>query len=378
MRADSPLNELLTSEERERLDGMLGGTVPMPESIWQYVRDQQRRLANDLRDKVPVYLDSRFWIDLRRASAGSTNTRATSLLPVLRKAVHAGKAFCPISTSTFSELLRHGNQEVRVDTARLVDELSLGVSLVSMDELFDAEIAWLVDRPGDHKPDPEVVPIWTRLSYALGTMIPHNPLLNEKVMLALQVATFDTLWRMDLTTVAKTMVESFPPTDFDQAAVRVTRDSRAQAHEATDYETTYASEAVGVTDFCAPIFLAHMQRRAQATRAPIPTESVENLRHCRNILANLLVQETGRQTLRSAHIRAALHAIIRHNRERRFRGNDLFDIEHAVAGVGYCRAFLTESSLRTALTQAPLSLDKFYDCFVTNDIGAAIAFIEAL
>lgn len=364
--------------ELSRLRGMLDGSVPLPRSAWDHVRGRQLELARDLARRTPIYLDSRFWFDLRRANDGlESAARSQPLLVALREAVADGRAFCPISGSTFIELFRHVDHQVRIRTARLVQELSLGVTLVGLEELAETELEWFLVRKADLAVDPLVVPIWTRISYALGTIVPHAAQFSPRQNLALQVAAFDTLWNMPLTEMADELTDP-PEFDLVDAARRLTEGIHAHAHQVADFDTVYRSEIVGTADFHGQRLAGVIRRFAAQAGSPNGEPSVQDQRLTRNFVGNLLLLGKARQALRSMHVRASLHAIIRLNKGRKFKPNDLPDIEHAVVGVGYCRAFFTEGSLATALGQKPLELDRLYGCLVTNDVERALRFVAAL
>lgn len=365
-------------DEITRLRALLDGTAPLPLSIGSHVRERQLELAHQLAGRTAIYLDTRFWIKLRRTAEDDPGeARTLPLLHALREAVGKELAYCPISTSTFCELLKHRDQDVRVRSARFVDELSLGASLVSMDELAAAELEWFFDCVRDEPVDPLAVPMWTSLSYALGTLVPHVEGFSARHLLALQVATFDRIWRTPLEEVAQTLTDPFT-SNFVQAAERITADSRSHAHEVSDFETVYRTEVTGAADFHAPYAAEHIVRKARAAGVARPGPTPAEIRQCRNVIGNLLIMNKGRQALRSLHVRASLHAVIRLNKGRRFRANDLHDIEHAVAGVGYCRAMFTEASLATALKQSPLTLNRLYNCRVISDVEEATRFVAAL
>jgi hypothetical protein len=70
-------------------------------SLDAHVRHAQITLGEELIEKVLIYLDSNYWINLRRAANDSqTNPAHANLLDMLRKKVAAGVLLCPISAST--------------------------------------------------------------------------------------------------------------------------------------------------------------------------------------------------------------------------------------------------------------------------------------
>lgn len=292
---------------------MLDGSVPLPRSAWDHVRGRQLELARDLAGRTPIYLDSRFWFDLRRADDGlESAARAQPLLAALRQAVTGGRAFCPISASIFMEMLQHADHKVQIRTARLVQELSLGVTLVGMEELAEAELEWFVAKKADVAVDQLAVPVWTRISYTLGTIVPHAEQFSPRQNLALQVASFDTLWNLSLIEMAQDITDP-PPIDLADTAQRLTEGTRAHAHQVTDFDAVYRSEIAGLADFHGERLTEVLNRLAAQAGSPDGESPAESQRLTRNFVGNLLMLGKGRQALRSMHVRASLHAIIRLN-----------------------------------------------------------------
>lgn len=363
---------------RRRLMGMLDGSLELPRSIWHHTRQRHLDLAEQIGNRIPVYLDSRFWFDLRRADDGDSKGKyAADLLALLREAVRNGKIFCPISANTFIEIFKHADKSVRVRSAQIIDELSLGISLLNSEQLSEAELEWFISNPGNVPINARVVPIWTKIAYSLGVLVPETSQIPQQAMLALQVATFDELWGLPLAHFAMHS-DDLPDLSMANAAKHLTENNRRSSHEVIDFETVYRSEVSGSADLYAPMLSEILRRKAAEQGIVSPSSSEEQLKIFANVVGNVQLLGKSRLSLRSFHIRASLYSIIRINKDRRFKPNDYFDIEHAISGVGYCSAFFSEGSLTTALTQNPLKLNKLYDCRVTNSYTEAAAIVSTL
>jgi hypothetical protein len=100
-------------------------------SLDAYVRARQVELAKSLRRRRAIYLDIKFWIILRDVVMGlGTAPAEQELLSLLREGVAEDSIFCPISDTTFAELLKKADVESRRLAAALIDELSIGVTLI--------------------------------------------------------------------------------------------------------------------------------------------------------------------------------------------------------------------------------------------------------
>ncbi len=115
------------------------------ETIEGYARGRQVELARTIGRRAKVYLDVNFWIIARDAEGGTDTRRAArELLDLLLRGVSDGALLCPISESTFIEVMKQVYTLTRrIPTARLIDKLSLGVSLTTSRERIATEIEHL-------------------------------------------------------------------------------------------------------------------------------------------------------------------------------------------------------------------------------------------
>ena len=81
--------------------------------------------------KAVVYLDLKFWINLRKASLGEkVANEYIELLSLLSNEVKRGSIVCPLSFWIFEELLKQSDLSTRKATSRLIDRLSNGVAFM--------------------------------------------------------------------------------------------------------------------------------------------------------------------------------------------------------------------------------------------------------
>jgi hypothetical protein len=113
-------------------------------TLEEYVRRRRIELGKSIDGKIRVYLDKRYWIVARDVEMGRrTDEDSIALLTELRRLVKSGRALCPISEVVMIELLKQSDLNTRRCTARLIDELSLGVSLAPEEERVGTELAHL-------------------------------------------------------------------------------------------------------------------------------------------------------------------------------------------------------------------------------------------
>src|SRR3989442_8594732 len=136
-------------------------------SVDQHVKSRVVELGGLVDARTAIYLDLNFWILLRKAALGlDFNHASTELLRLLRKGVAVGRLFCPASESVFLELLKQSDSSSRLATARLIDELSLGVTLLPNHARFATELGHFIHSFEDGANlHPLRHLVWSKLSY---------------------------------------------------------------------------------------------------------------------------------------------------------------------------------------------------------------------
>jgi hypothetical protein len=161
---------------------------------------RQIELAHSLKSKRAIYLDIKFWIILRDVVTGLRfSTAEVTLLSLLRKGVAQGRIFCPISDSTFAELLKKSDAKSREMTASLIDELSLGLTLIPFEMRVGTELAHFLHSA---RTPNEVYPltslVWSKLVYVMGFMHPRGTPFDQATELTMQKMFFDDMWAISM------------------------------------------------------------------------------------------------------------------------------------------------------------------------------------
>lgn len=354
-------------------------------SLERYVRARQIELARSL-DGVPaIYLDTNFWITLRNAAAGrESSTEAADLLQRLRIGVNDGKIFCPISDGTLAELFKQKDPTTRMATARLIDQLSLGVALIPFERRVATELAHFIyaqARVGELHSVRDLV--WTKLSYALGELHPTETAFDAATVLALQKAFVDHLWTQSLTQMMQAAGGVPPPLpEFDDLAKRLNASNATHADELKSFAHAYTTEIAGAIDVVIGTvldILGAMHRKTTGLSALMDDhQRSEYERMWRNLLIAAFKKDPTKNTLRSLHINTCLHVSVRWNRWQKFEANDFIDFRHACAALAHCQAFFTEASLASWVTAKNVALDRRYGCYVASDVRSALTFIKSI
>lgn len=355
--------------------------------IKRHARNKQVELAATLLERHAIYLDLKFWIGLRDANSfGIAPHKYGDLLKSIRQAVSNGRAFCPISDSCFLEVFKQSDPSTRRKTAELIDELSLGVTVIPFDLRIGTEIAHLLHAA--LTPD-KVIPldqlVWTKLSYILGYSNPPVSMFDEHTGRAIEKAFFDHMWAIPLIEMERLIGDAMSAQDrghHERLARTLTQGIEEHSAKLKSFKQAYEHELVGVMDLYAgraADILSDMAPHSMGPRSPKDTKKYRNLeRHCLELLVAAMKSPNGKATLRTFHINTSMHAAMRWNKGQKFKTNDFFDFQHAAAAVGYCDAFFTERSLCSVLTRSDLALDVLYGCTVVSTPEAALQYVRSI
>lgn len=355
-------------------------------SLAQHTNRRHVELGVSLDDRFALYLDQNFWITLRKAEAGLAGEAELELLRLVRQATQSGLAFCPISESVFLELLKQDDVQSRLRTARLVDELSLGVSLASVDNRIAAELKHFIYSSSKEPPllHPLRHLVWTKMMYVLGLAHPLPTSFDAKTTLAVQKAFFDKAWSISLVEVVNKIESNFPQSNemFFRLATSLNGGSLQNSAGIRNFKQAYHAESQGVVDAMDDILMEVLGDIAAKHKEPLPARESEAWQKLRNgwrgQIFIALQEDVGRNRLPTAHVLAALHAAFRWDKGREFEANDFYDFHHAAAALGYCQAFFTEGSLRAVATANNVRLDKLHGCRVESTVSGAIDCLRAL
>jgi hypothetical protein len=354
-------------------------------TLERHVRRKQLKLAQFISSRTKIYLDTNFWIWLRKAASGSGTEQSVHLLSELRRVVASGAAICPLSDGAILELFKQSDPHTRRSTGVLMDELSLGITLIEPQMRIGTEISHLIhDKSGRGPLDDLDDLVWCKVAYALGYVHPITDWIEPNVMLAIQKGTFDETWEMTLCHMIEALGDSPMPAylDFDTLAEELNAGNEAHAHELRSFSQAYRAEVRGIVDLTGHLVpeIIHSIGQKEGVIPPdapfIPDQA--NLNFSKNLLATILEKNKARRELRSVHIQASLHASHRWDKGRKFDSHDLIDFAHATAALGYCDAFFTELPLKTMLEQKHIDLASLYDRTVCASMREATDFVAGL
>ncbi|MDA9437053.1 hypothetical protein [Bradyrhizobium sp. CCBAU 51627] len=283
-------------------------------SLDRHTKNRVVELGQRLEGRTAIFLDTKFWIVLRDCSTGrNVDPAAKELLRRLRELVRANKAFCPISESTFSEFLKNRDLTSRLEIARVVDELSLGVSLLDHQMRLGTEISHFVhstEGNGDLHPLHHLV--WTKVAYALGFVHPGQTGFDADTELAIQKAFFDKMWDLTLEDVMQTLRGHTPPDGLDFNVSGLNDGVIQNADQLKSFAQAYEAELRGSVELGADMAMDVTGGlfRKRTGQSP-PDKTTDQWQKLWKQWANLLFLALRKrphikQQLRTLHINAAL------------------------------------------------------------------------
>jgi len=352
----------------------------------KYVRSKQLELSSTLATRKAIYLDIKFWIILRDVVKGLRNAPAEiALISLLREGADKGRIFCPISDSTFGELLKKADVKSREVTADLIDDLSLGVTLIPYDLRAGTELAHFLHSaitPNEVLPLDQLV--WSKLSYVMGFVHPRGTPFDPAAELTMQKMFLDHMWTLSMREIVDRIGDrALPnPERFDALAERLNKLNTEHAGELRSFAQAYENEVHGILDIFIEVAIDIVSQMVQAKHGGghqlSPEQRKEEGRQLHSLLFAAFKKGRAEDALPSLHIPASLHAAIRWNRQQRLKTNDFLDFEHATAALGYCDAFFTERPLRALATASHIALDRRYGCDVAASPEEAVTYLRTI
>jgi hypothetical protein len=354
-------------------------------SLDSYLNEKRLSLGQTIANRHKVYLDTRYWILLRDQRLGrSSNPEIAHLADLLVDGVRAKKLICPISNDIFLEILKRKDPETLNCSVELIDKLSEGVSILSLEERRRMELLHWVGKHfnGEENCHELGVFVWIKLAYVLGFTNPANTSFPREEELIISKSFLDHMWELSLTDIVgilgTTVIRGMPIMPDISNTLNVGKFTHAK--EVKSLHGVFLSEIAGLLDtlkiefreMCAYLYEKHTFQ--------IPSDEELAASEAPQRFANLIYhgfqQKRFTTELPSLRIPSIVHAAIRYDRNRKFKANDIHDIGHATAALPYFDTFLTERSLQCLLTRNDLGLNDLYNCTVVADPSMAIETIR--
>jgi hypothetical protein len=346
--------------------------------IVAHVAARRAALAESLRPRVPIYLDTRFWVMAREVLDGtSRRAEERAIVERLRRLVDGGLAFCPISEPAFSELMKQGDPARRARTARVMEELGCRVAIDNdVDRMVAEAESLLVSRLGTGQ-SAALPAAWTSASFVLGEVYPVETAFSLDQELAIQKETFDRIWDTPLAEIALSMGSALytGAEELDAEARRLTEENSRHRTGLRSFDKLLEQEFHGT----ALTIVEHAPRLPAllapfAGSMPITPSAVFT-----NAIREMLKNPEHARLMPTAHVHAVIHALFRWEyRDKPISANDLVDFRHAAAALSRCSLMLVEGELGRTLRHKRFPLAEFHGCRVVSDRAEAVRELDRL
>lgn len=333
--------------------------------------------------RTAIYLDTKFWLKLRDIRLGTPQESLdTSLEARLTTLVAEGKVICPFAADIFSELLRAGDPAKRLVSAKLVDELSLGLTLRTEQERVFTELEFYLQ--GRRKRTPTVLArdkMWTCPAYVVGFNLPEHSGIDPTIQAEIQKSFMDHLYTLGFLDLAKSIADNRPRKRDPSLAGKLNELNRQNAAGMISFEQVYKEEFRGAIQHHFSTIADVLRAITEAETGHIcDAEALEKAKHSALILGATIVKdfEAGEIGLWAPTllIRAGLCAATRWDRGRLYKDNDFHDHSHAAAALPYFDVFATEISLAHLAHQ--LKFDERYETKVVKTSEELLKLLSTL
>ena len=385
---NTKLTNLLSMEDLlDRIGGrdLIGWHRQQPSLSANVYLDHYRRvLLSGLRDTQVIYLDTNYWVRLRRAELGQGSLDEARLLKALRTSVRAREVLCVSQLHSLMELAKQDEASLRV-TASLLDELTEGVAISSPDDIVAWECAEFIrSKLGIDLRDGLCV--WTKVGQIHRNSLPFELVppatdAGKQVVLKASVdfmwnATFvDLLDRFNWNTRGKLNGDIDPKVLEEVEKLKLLKMAKGLTRD--QVRMNEFSEAVQL--HLRPVITAQLREWHIKHRFPNGVGALATqLEAITKEAVSAFREGALERQLASIAIPVDLYTLYEttYQRTRALKTNDWMDWRHAAVALPYCDVFFTERHLAHQLRNE-LGADKKYGCEVFGNLQDALDRLHA-
>lgn len=352
-----------------------------------YTRQKRLRLGERAVSLRRVYLDTKYWVYLRDSRLQRPQKDIHVQINAELERLRANDStICPISYPVYSELLYQSDRATRQATAEVIDKLSGGYSIQPPRETFNRELAHFYARATNPSGDfyRLIEMVWTKVAFVLGDrFLELNDEFPAAEAVAMEKAMDDLLWSVNLVDI----IEKLPLPDGieQQRIVRLAStltDGKIQHQRSCDtFDSLFLDEVTGIMDGLNDVlsdFMLH-QARQYGVIEYVPAEDRQEAgRMLGNLIRAAFQHKRLTYEMPSVSIPAALHALVRLDKGRKYKKGDFEDFNHAAAAIGFCDLFLTESSLCHLVNTREFDCKRTYGCRVLSHDSSILNHLKTL
>ncbi len=329
-----------------------------------YVKKKKIALYEEkVKDKVKIYLDVNYWIILRDLKKISSDN---VFLKKILQLHDSGKYIFPISDVTYLEVIKQSDKNTRIETIKLIDLLSEGITSISLYERITLEVMTYFGKslPINLYKNEELV--WTKLPFIFGTLIPPYKFEKIEDTKYINRQFIDRLWGMKFLEIDEYMgndvFKHFDNTEY------LNKKKIEHISEHNTFKKLYLAELAGGLESHRNIIEEAMKDLFYyfTNDEKEYLESFGNESNVIYAIYNLIRLGKIKDEFPSIDIPSGLFAAVRWDKNKPHHKNDTMDFIHASFALPYCDYFFTEKPLNSMIINGKLSYDNKYNCIVAS------------
>jgi hypothetical protein len=330
-------------------------------SFAAYKKQKLKEITHAINPIKKVYLDTKFWIEIRDViyKSGKEKAIVQEIFLSLKEKIADHKIICPFSTALFDELLKQGDLTRRKRTAQIADILTCNYSISPLYYIIGCETYNFISTASGRQTY-QTDYIWTKALSVLGD-ISFNVKGDqgiEQQSLLLQKAYLDYYFQhtfQEVTAFNDQYQESNESATWhagmlNYAKTNNTRNVSLEALHREELSSTFTHAADGM-------------------RISLNTIDIANQ------LSKMTLKEI-REVAPVTYIYTLIYASLGRDKNRTTKPNDYYDISHSSLAVGTCDYFFAEKSFSTLLKS--LKLDQNFRMTIASDYQEILELIKGI
>jgi hypothetical protein len=324
-------------------------------------------VENTVKNRKPIYLDTKYWIFLRDAYLGRAQKETHN--DILQKIVQlneSGSIFCPVSDAVFIEVSKQSDENTRIPTAELMDELTNGIAIDTIFQRIESEIKYsIATKAGKHDISMQV---WTKPCFVFGDVLFKHNGISEENNRELLKEYLTEMWKISF----KEMLSRIPDLkdniyqNYDIVADEINKNAKKHESEITSFDTAYEIEFIGIGSVFRECFLKNI------------FENIEGIPEVEKKPGVTKTKLNRAKMYPTLHIGALCHASVRWDKKRKIKGNDIIDFFHASAALPYCDAFFTDNPLKNILKSGNFNFSHQFSCEIFSGEDEVLKYLSEI
>jgi hypothetical protein len=358
-------------------------------SITDYIQSKRRNLEAIYQSYIPIYLDTKYWIYFRDVRLGRPISKDIVLLYNLFKLkIDSKLIFCPISTTTFFEIMRQSDEMTRNETCKLIDEFSKRICLRFFDDRITDEFIYFLLKITQQE-NLYCLTNYDFIGHIIGIPYVKIELPSKNYNTAsVTKSLYDLFEYLSLYDIQD--IIGFNKQNYldEQVSMNITTEELNKlklTKLGKTYSQLYLEELFGSLrlykkQICKAFKIVYCLQN-NISFSNMPSQDVDDKQYelfCNIILHLFKEKKQHKKDLQLIHINASIHSAILIDHKRKYKNTDYDDIMHTSIALPVCKYFLTENSLCHLIKSPPTELSKYFNISISSSIVDSINFISQI